>query len=312
MVATLVPFDESLSGWERALYAFLAEKERRSGSRRTVEGYSRMLQHFFGAVGKPPERVTSREVFAFAHGVGPSGREPSAVTIGARMACVSSFYRFLIRMGLVASNPCDQLERPRVSPSPPRGLSADEIKRLLAVIPDTSVGMRDRAIILTLTLTGRRRSEVINMKAGDIACANGTAYYTYRGKGGKRAKRELPRPAFDAIERALAAWGKDMAAMDPKESLWPSGSHAADGRGLTSGTFYGNLRRYLKNAGLPPAGVHILRHSAAKLRRDAGESIEDVSRFLDHSSLAVTTVYLRRLEGQEDRNWPKVAQALGV
>lgn len=40
------------------------------------------------------------------------------------------------------------------------------------------------------------------------------------------------------------------------------------------------------------------RHSAAKLRRDAGESIEDVSRFLDHSSLAVTTTYLRGLEGR--------------
>ena len=101
MAATLIPFDESLSGWERALYAFLAEKERRGGSRRAVEGYFRMLQHFFGAVGKPPERVTSLEVFAFAHGVGLSGREPSAVTIGARMACVSSFYRFLIRMGQV-------------------------------------------------------------------------------------------------------------------------------------------------------------------------------------------------------------------
>ena len=46
MVATLIPFDESLSGWERALYAFLAEKERRSGSRRTVEGYSRPLPPF--------------------------------------------------------------------------------------------------------------------------------------------------------------------------------------------------------------------------------------------------------------------------
>jgi site-specific recombinase XerD len=310
MVATLIPFDESLPGWERALYAFLAEKERRSGSRRTVEGYSRMLQHFFGAVAKPPERVTSPEVFAFAHGVGLSGREPSAVTIGARMACVSSFYRFLIRMSIVASNPCDQLERPRVSPSPPRGLTAEDIRRLLAAIPDTPVGLRDRAIILTLTLTGRRRSEVINMKASDISRDNGTAYYTYRGKGGKRAKRELPRPAFEAIERALAAWSKSLAAMDSGESLWPS-KHS-DSRGLTSGTFYGNLRRYMRNAGLPPAGVHILRHSAAKLRRDAGETVEEVSRFLDHSSLAVTTVYLRRLEGQEDRSWHKVAEALGV
>ena len=53
-------------------------------------------------------------------------------------------------------------------------------------------------------------------------------------------------------------------------------------------------------AGLPPTGVHILRHSAARLRSDAGESIEAVSQILDHSSLAVTTMYLRRLEGQTD------------
>ncbi|MCJ7509742.1 MAG: tyrosine-type recombinase/integrase [Dehalococcoidia bacterium] len=313
MTATLVPFDESLPAWERALYAFLAEKERRSGSRRTVEGYSRMLQHFFGALGKPPNQVTSQEVFVYAHGVGPSGREPSAVTIGARMACVSSFYRFLIRMGLVASNPCDQLERPKVSPSPPRGLSAEEIKRLLAVIPEKPVGLRDRAIILTLTLTGRRRSEVMNMKAGDISVAGGI-FYTYRGKGGKQGKRELPRPAFEAIETALAAWAKSLATMDSNESLWPTDDpdRAAAGLGVTSGTFYGNLRRYFRKASLPPAGVHILRHSAAKLRRDAGESVEEVSRFLDHSSLAVTTVYLRRLEGQEDRNWGKVAEAIGV
>ena len=41
--------DESTaSAWERTLYAFLAEKERRSGSLRTVQSYSRMLQDFFG------------------------------------------------------------------------------------------------------------------------------------------------------------------------------------------------------------------------------------------------------------------------
>ena len=32
--------------WEQAIYAFLAEKERRSGSMRTVQGYSRMLYRF--------------------------------------------------------------------------------------------------------------------------------------------------------------------------------------------------------------------------------------------------------------------------
>ena len=87
---------------------------------------------------------------------------------------------------------------------------------------------------------------------------------------------------------------------------------ATGGEGLRSATFYGRFRRYLEKAGLQPSGLHVLRHSAAKLRRDAGESIEDVSRFLDHSSLAVTTTYLRRLEGQEDLGWGKVAEAIGL
>ena len=68
-----------------------------------------------------------------------------------------------------------------------------------------------------------------------------------------------------------------------------------------SATFYNRLRKYMAAPGVPPTGVHILRHSAAKLRRDAGESIEAVSQFLDHSSLAVTTVCLRRLEGPDVR-----------
>lgn len=304
---TLTPFDESIPAWEKAFYAFLAEKERRSGSQRTVVAYSSQLQRFFGELGKTPEHVTPPDVFSFAHGVGPSGRKPAAITIGARLACVSSFYRFLMRMGIVTTNPCDQLERPKVSPSPPRGLTGDEIKQLLDAIPETPSGLRDRAIVITLALTGRRRMEVLSLTAGDIIQSGGI-FYQYRGKGGKQGKRELPKPAFDAIRASLAAWGKSLDAMGQDEPIWPSPS----GKGLPDSTFYANLRRYLKAAGLPPAGVHILRHSAAKLRRDAGESIEDVSRFLDHSSLAVTTTYLRRLEGQEDRGWGKVAQAIGL
>jgi site-specific recombinase XerD len=310
--ATALAFPEKkLVGWERALYAFLVEKERRSGSVRTVEGYSRMLQDFFGRVGKPPDEVTVQEVFVWAHGRGLSGKDPSPVTIGARMACVSSFYRFLIRMDIVQRNPCDKLERPRTSTPPPRGLSAEEVRRLLAVIPNTPQGLRDRAIILTLVLTGRRRAEVFRMTAGDLSFENDVCFYSYRGKGGKTGRREFPRPVVDALRAALAAWERELEYMSPRESLWPSPA-GAGGEGLRSATFYGRFRRYLEKAGLPSAGLHILRHTAAKLRRDAGESIEDVSRFLDHSSLAVTSTYLRRLEGQEDHGWGKVAEALGV
>src|ERR1019366_7527182 len=141
-----------------------AEKERRSGSMRAVQSYSRMLTHFFGALHKTPDVVTSPEVLAYAHGFGLAGRKPSAVTVGARIACVSSFYRFLIRMGALATNPADALERPKTAPAPARGYAGDDVRKLLAVIPDTVPGRRDRAIILTLVLTGRRRAEVINLK----------------------------------------------------------------------------------------------------------------------------------------------------
>jgi integrase/recombinase XerC len=295
--------------WEQALYAFLIEKGNRSGSRRTVESYSRMLWPFFRRLGKTPDDVTPADVLAYAHGIGLSGRTPSAATVGARIACLSSFYRFGIRMRFLTVNPCDVLERPRAVQAVARGLSADEVRRLLAVVPDTVAGRRDRALLLTFVLTGRRRAEVIDLTAADISVEGETAFYTYRGKGGKTGRRELPRPAYEALCATLGDAGLSLADMDPTGSLWQAG---AGPRGITSSTFYARFRRYLRAAGLAPTGLHILRHTAAKLRRDAGASIEAVSSFLDHSSLAVTSVYLRRLEGETDRTWPDVAMAIGV
>jgi integrase/recombinase XerC len=297
------------SAWQNAMYAFLAEKHRRSGSERTVTAYSRMLQQFFGKLGKTPDEVTSPEVLAFAHGIGLSGRVPSSTTIGARLACLSSFFKFLIRMGLLASNPCDAIERPKTPQAPARGLTADQVRSLLAVIPDDPAGRRDRAVVLTLVLTGRRRTEVLSLRAKDLLVDEERAWYVYRGKGGKSGRRELPRPAFLAAQQTLADIGKSLETMHPDESLWQAGAREC---GVTSATFYARFRRYLRAAGLPASGVHVLRHTAAKLRRDAGETVESVSAFLDHSSLAVTTTYLRRLEGTEDRSWGRVAEAIGV
>ena len=90
---------------------------------------------------------------------------------------------------------------------------------------------------------------MLHLKAGDLSREEDAVYHSYRGKGGKPGKRELPQPALRAIHAALSAFGRLTATMKPGESLCPSSGDS--GRGITSGTFYGSLRRYCRAAGLP-------------------------------------------------------------
>lgn len=126
-----------------------------------------------------------------------------------------------MRMDLVNGNPCETLECPHPPQATARGLSAEQVRRLLAAIPETPVGLRDRAIILTLVLTGRRRAEALGMKAGDISEESGRVFYTYRGKGGKTGRRELPLPAYEAINRWVGSTGQGLYSMAPDASIWP-------------------------------------------------------------------------------------------
>jgi integrase len=97
------------------------------------------------------------------------------------------------------------------------------------------------------------------LTAGDITLEDATAFYAYRGKGGKRGRRELPRPVYEAICRTLADVGLELPSMAPDGSLWQAGAGL---RGVSGGVLYGRFRRYQRMAGLPPSGLHILRHSA--------------------------------------------------
>jgi integrase len=100
------------------------------------------------------------------------------------------------------------LERPHPNQATARGLSGEQVRHLLALVPDSPVGTRDRAIILTMVLTGRRRAEVLGLKAGDITEESGRVFYAYRGKGGKAGRCELPLPAYEAIKAWLYSAGQ--------------------------------------------------------------------------------------------------------
>ena len=163
------------NAWQQVLYAFLAEKERRSGSRRTVESYSRMLQHFFGQAGKAPDVVTSADVMGWAYGKGLSGRG----TVSHHDRCAGGLpeqlLHFLIRMGILAANPCDALERPKVQPSPARGYAALDVQKILGVIPHT-------VAVVALRPPAERTGSATRLRCARVAPAQ------------RRARRHSPSP----------------------------------------------------------------------------------------------------------------------
>ena len=300
-LAPRIPSPAPRTTWEGITGAWLAEVTARTGSKRTPGEYSRYLARFMAEVGGDPAQATTATVHAFAYGEGPHGRQPSPSTVIVRLAALRSFYDFARRMGMVADNPTVDVKRPKARPPVPRGLEVEELQRLLAVIPDTVVGKRDRAIVLVAVFTGLRRQEIIGLKAGDLT-RNGSVYYNVRVKGGATRRRELPQPAFNAILDALVADGRPLEGLAPDDSLF----------NISDVTFYAYLRKYAKRAGLEGLKPHDLRHTAAKMRRNNGASIEDVGALLGHASIATTARYLARMEGEADSGWEGVAAALGV
>lgn len=288
--------------WQPVIAAWLAEVGQRSGSERTPAEYRSYLARFLDLVGDPA-RATSAHVHAFAYGPGATGRQPSPSTTIVRLAAIRSFYDFAKRMGLVDDNPTQGVRRPRNQEPMPRGVSGNELQKLLSVIPDSPEGLRDRAIILTATLTGLRRTEVISLTAGCLSRDDsGRVYYVARVKGGQERRRELPPPALAAMVEALEARGERLEGLGAEDYIFR----------IAASTFYDNLRRYGRRAGLGNLRIHDLRHSAAKLRRETGGSIEDVSGFLGHRNISTTARYLARLEGEQDSGWQGAARALGL
>lgn len=286
--------------WKAAAGAWLLKVEKRSGSQRTPQEYARYIGRFLASL-PDPAQVTPAHVHAFVYGAGPSDNPPSASTVNVRLAALRGFFDFAVAMGMLAQNPAAKVEGSRSEDPRPRGLEKEELKALLKAIPDTEAGARDRSLIMTAIYTGLRRAELLALRVGDLEHKGGRVYYSVRTKGGHDRYRELPNPAYLEIEKALEKKGTPLESLPEEAQLFAISSHG----------FYKNLKSYAKRAGLKDVTPHVLRHSAAKLRRATGSSIEDVGTFLGHRSLHTTSRYLARLEGEQDNGWQAVANELG-
>jgi integrase len=152
-------------------------------------------------------------------------------------------------------------------------------------------------LILTAIFTGLRRSELIGMRvlergSTSLRCAT-------VAKGGEPWAGWLPAPAAIAVLHAADRLGL---ALHPGSPVFP----------ISGASFYAWLRRFAEVAGLGRVTPHCLRHTGAKLRRDSGATVEEVSRFLGHSSIATTAIYLRSLASGLDEGWVPVAGLLAL
>lgn len=296
--------------WEQTLPGYLRHLALavRPGTART---YLDALSRFIREVGDPLE-ASRNDVEAFLtrprrgrHGTAPGKR--SASTAVTERAALRRYFTWARRDGLRPDNPTDDVSSPHRQPyRDVRALTAADAHQLLAAIPTASTaGLRLRTLTMWFLITGRRHNEVLSLRWADIDLD--ARSYVYEGKGGKSERRELVPTLVTATETWRAAANAD--ALSPTALVFPGRwSHVP----VSPQLIRKQLQLVALTAGLGelPRPIHTLRHTNARLRREAGATVEDVQAALDHSSLATTAVYLRKLEGVGDAHGAAVAALL--
>ena len=311
---------EQRDRWEQVFDLWLKSR----GSDNTRQAYRIAWKQLKVYCGKEPGDLERIDVARWAEALREQQLSPE--TINQRLAAISSFYTYAKKTiggdGMVIRNPVKAVARPkREAFRKARYLVVEEVRALLRAIPQyTMQGKRDYALFLMYLATGRRNGEIRKLKWSDFETQNGRVWYRWRGKG-KQRKDECPGIVWDAIKRFVDARGigEDGYVFTP---LSDNATRLANvskrswskDRPLSACMVGKLLKKYCRLAGLDAerVTVHTLRHTAAMLRKQAGDDLEGISAFLGHSSLAVTQVYLHKLEGQEDHTWAKVGSLLGL
>jgi integrase/recombinase XerD len=168
----------------------------------------------------------------------------------------------------------------------PRGLDEEVLAALLASCDaSTATGSRDLAVLTVLARLGLRAGEVAGLELDDVDWHHGEL--AVRGKGSRRDRLPLP---VDVGE-ALAAYVADARPRGESRALFLRVS--APISAMTASNVSEIVRRACCRAGVPPAGAHRLRHSAATAMLRGGASLREVGQVLRQSQVAVTAIYAK-------------------
>ena len=210
------------------------------------------------------------------------------VTIARKLSAIRSFFRYLVKRGVILDNPLDSILTPKQKKTIPVYLPVDDIFRLLdSIRTDTLFGLRSRAIFETLYSSGIRVSELAGMNVFDVDFTK--QVIRVLGKGNKERIVPVGKKALTAISDYRERLQIESGIRTDENT--PLFLNKNNGR-LTTRSMARILEKTAKGCGLLiPVSPHSIRHSFATHLLDAGADLRVVQELLGHKSLSTTQKY---------------------
>ena len=170
---------------------------------------------------------------------------------------------------------------------------------------ETTLGLRDRAMLETLYATGLRVSELVGLKLAQVSFDMGVVRVL--GKGSKERIVPLGEEAIDWLRRYLASVRGELLGAGKSDAVFVTARRGP----LSRQAFWQLIKRYALKAGIASAGLspHTLRHAFATHLLNHGADLRVVQLLLGHSDITTTTIYTHvareRLKQLHARHHPR-------
>jgi integrase/recombinase XerD len=229
-----------------------------------------------------------------------------ATSVARRVSALRRFYALQLQQGTLVGDPTLRVRAPKLPRRLPKNLSESDVERLLAV-PDTNttLGIRDRAMVETLYATGLRVSELVGLTLAQVSLDMGVVRVV--GKGSKERLVPLGEEAIRWLKRYLASARPALIGNGKSSALFVTARRAP----LTRQAFWALVKRLGAKAGIPTANLspHVLRHAFATHLLNHGADLRVVQLLLGHADITTTTIYTHvareRLKQLHARHHPR-------
>jgi integrase/recombinase XerC len=210
----------------------------------------------------------------------------SSASVNRKLSALQSFFRYLIRHGIVRKHPFAFLSGPKKAKSLPYFVKEKELEKVLddENFTEDFEGIRNRLIVELLYETGIRCSELVGIENTDVDLDAMLLKVT-----GKRNKQRLI-PFAGRLKEMLIYYNN----VRTREIVTNSRSFFVrrDGRPVSSAIVYYVVKKKLSDIPtLSKRSPHVLRHTFATGMLNNGAELSAVKNLLGHSSLASTSVY---------------------